>query len=820
MKRMLFNATHAEELRVAIVDGQKLLDLDIESTVRHQKKGNIYKGIVTRVEPSLEAAFVDYGAERQGFLPLKEISRAYFTDYSSSTPMAQVRIQDVIKEDQEFLVQVEKDERGNKGAALTTFISLAGRFLVLMPNNPKGGGISRRIEGEERTELRDAMAQLAVPNEHALIARTAGIGKSFEELQWDLDYLLQLWSAIEGAASERDAPFLVYQESNLVVRAIRDYLKSDIAEIIIDDRQIYERASKFMQQVMPHNLVKLKLYEDSIPLFSRFQIEHQIEAAFSREVRLSSGGALVIDPTEAVVTIDVNSARSTKGADIEETALQTNLEAVDEIARQLRIRDIGGLIVIDLIDMTSSRNQRLVESRLQDALKSDRARVQVGRISRFGLLEMSRQRLRSSLGESNYLPCPRCQGAGHIRAVPSAALSILRILEEEALKENTEAIHAHLPIATATFLLNEKRHELNMIEKRLATRIVVIPTAELETPQFRVKRLRSDDLGEAEPVSYQIELEQEETEYVSATLPVESAQRPAVAHEKLQSAPPPVSARTEKSPGLLRRILAALTATEKTSETKAAPESPSASARRAERPRRRPHGGSARRSQRGPRDDSRRAGRSGRPPRDAERRPAEPSPAREAPEQEERREGARPQRSRGGGRRGRAARGGSEGRGGTQPSGAAGSEAATGDERSSAGEERATARSGRGRRPRSERRERRPPREAADETTVAGGAPPTSSAGEADAEAASAPRHAGFEEAAPRGTDEGSSAPAAGTAAVAAADGATRRAADAPASSGDDGNGGERRSGTPESSATDAEGERPQAALADGSEVR
>jgi len=426
MKRMLFNATHPEELRVAIVDGQKLLDLDIESAVRAQRKGNIYKGRITRVEPSLEAAFVEYGANRQGFLPLKEISRTYFQNYSPSTPMAQVKIDDVVNEGQELVVQVDKDERGTKGAALTTFVSLAGRYLVLMPNNPKGGGISRRISGSDRAELRDAMSGLEIPSSHALIARTAGIGRSSEELQWDLDFLVQLWKAIEEAAGERPAPFLIFQESNLIVRTLRDYLRGDIAEILIDEPGIFERAHKFMSQVMPNSRVKLKLYEDNIPLFSRFQIEHQIETAYSREVRLPSGGALVIDHTEAVVAVDVNSAKATKGGDIEETALQTNLEAVDEVARQLRIRDLGGLIVIDLIDMSASRNQRLVENRLNEALKADRARVQVGRISRFGLLEMSRQRLRSSISDSNYVACPRCEGTGSIRSVTSSALSLLR----------------------------------------------------------------------------------------------------------------------------------------------------------------------------------------------------------------------------------------------------------------------------------------------------------------------------------------------------------------------------------------------------------
>lgn len=553
---MLFNATHPEELRVAIVDGQKLLDLDIESAVRDQKKGNIYKATVTRVEPSLEAAFVDYGAERHGFLPLKEISRAYFNNFSPSKPMAQVRIRDVIKEGQEFLVQIEKEERGNKGAALTTFISLAGRFLVLMPNNPKGGGISRRIEGEERAELRDVMSKLEVPTEHALIARTAGIGKSFESVQWDLDYLLHLWKAIEEASKDRSAPFLVYQESNLVVRAIRDYLRSDITEIVIDDEEIFQRASRFMEQVMPQNLAKLKHYTDTIPLFSRFQIEHQIESAFSRNVRLPAGGSLVIDHTEALVTIDVNSARATKGADIEETALQTNLEAVDEIARQLRVRDLGGLVVLDLIDMTSTRNQRTVEQRLSEAIKVDRARIQTGRISRFGLLEMSRQRLRSSLGEANYVSCPRCDGTGHIRSVPSSALSILRILEEEALKENTEVLHAHLPLQTATFLLNEKRHELNVIEKKLATRIVIIPTQELETPHFNIKRLRGEELNETgESASYLIEFEDEEPDLNLKSIQKKLAsEQPVVAYENLEtpSKPPlPVS----KEVGLFKRFI-------------------------------------------------------------------------------------------------------------------------------------------------------------------------------------------------------------------------------------------------------------------------
>ena len=513
MKRMLFNTTHPEELRLAVVDGQKLVELDIESSAYQQKKGNIYKAKVTRVEPSLEAAFVEYGTERQGFLPLKEISRIYFRDFSDKTPIGQVRIKDVIQEGQEFVVQVEKEERGSKGAALTTFISLAGRYLVLMPNNPKGGGISRRIEGEERVELREAMAQLKLPDDYALIARTAGIGKSTEELQWDLDYLIHLWDAISTASDERTAPFLVYQESNLVVRAVRDYVRGDIGEILVDNNDIHDRIKKFMQQVSPNNLNKLKLYQDATPLFSHFQIEHQIESAFSRDVRLGSGGSIVFDRTEALVTIDVNSARATRGSDIEETALNTNLEAADEIARQLRLRDLGGLLVIDFIDMSSSRNQREVESRLFEALKEDRARVQVGRISRFGMLEMSRQRLRPSLGESSSLVCPRCSGTGHIRSTQSSALNILRIIQEEAMKENTAAVQIHLPVETATFLLNEKRFEISAIETRVGTPIFIIPMVELETPHYHIRRLRSEEFEqETGTPSYNIKIVEQEDE--------------------------------------------------------------------------------------------------------------------------------------------------------------------------------------------------------------------------------------------------------------------------------------------------------------------
>lgn len=547
---MLFNATHPEELRVAIVDGQKLRDLDIESSSNAQRKGNIYQGRITRVEPSLEAAFVDYGAERQGFLPLKEISRSDFRNFSPSTPMAQVRIKDVVEEGQELLVQVEKDERGTKGAALTTFISLAGRYLVLMPNNPKGGGISRRIDGEERADLRDAMSGLECPTEHSLIARTAGIGKSPEELQWDLDFLLQLWTVIDKAAASQESPFLVYQESNLIVRTLRDHLRSDIQEILIDEASVFDRASRFMSQVMPHNSAKLKRYQDAVPLFSRFQIEHQIENAYARSVKLPSGGALVIDHTEAMIAIDVNSARATKGADIEETALQTNLEAVDELARQMRIRDLGGLLVIDLIDMTSPGNKKTVENRLEEALRSDRARIQMGHISRFGLLEMSRQRLRSSISESNYRVCNLCDGTGQVRHVTSSALSFLRILEEEALKENTEAVFAELPVEIATFLLNEKRHEVNQIEARLGTRIVLIPSPALHGSQSNIQRLRSEDLDANENIlaSHKIKIVSDSEAKGEYSLSRKKG-RAAVNLDQIDTPPPPPSSAANEKPG-------------------------------------------------------------------------------------------------------------------------------------------------------------------------------------------------------------------------------------------------------------------------------
>ena len=492
MKRMLFNATQAEELRVAIVDGQKLIDLDIESASKEQRKSNIYKGVITRIEPSLEACFVDYGADRHGFLPFKEVSRAYF---QPGVEVSRAKINEALKEGQELIVQVDKDERGNKGAALTTYVSLAGRYLVLMPNNPRGGGVSRRVDGDERAELRDTMDQLEVPNGMSLIARTAAIGRQAEELQWDLNYLLQLWTAIEGAAKQQNGAFLIYLEGSLVIRAIRDYFHSEIGEILIDTDEVYDQARAFMGTVMPANVNRVKRYRDDVPLFSRFQIEHQIETAFVRQVNLPSGGAIVIDHTEALVAVDVNSGRATKGADIEETAFKTNLEAAEELARQLRLRDLGGLIVIDFIDMENQRNQREVENRLRDALRFDRARVQMGKISRFGLMELSRQRLRPALAETSYISCPRCTGTGHIRSCESAALHILRILEEEAMKENTGAVHVQVPVDVATFLLNEKRPDIQAIELRHKVTILLIPNIHLETPAHTITRLRHDDLN-------------------------------------------------------------------------------------------------------------------------------------------------------------------------------------------------------------------------------------------------------------------------------------------------------------------------------------
>jgi ribonuclease E len=654
MKRILFNATHPEELRLAIVDGQRLLDLDIESTAYQQKKGNVYKGKVTRVEPSLEAAFVDYGMERQGFLPLKEISRIYFSDMPEGTPMSQVRIKDVIKEGQELIVQVEKEERGTKGAALTTFISLAGRYLVLMPNNPKGGGISRRIEGEERAELREAMAELEMPEDCAIIARTAGLGRSTEELQWDLDYLVHLWSAI-SSASEQTAPFLIYQEGNLVVRTIRDYLRSDIGEIVIDNPEVHERVHKFMEQVTPHNLHKLKLYDEETPLFSRFQIEHQIESAFSREVQLSSGGSIVFDRTEALISIDVNSARATKGADIEETALNTNLEAAEEVALQLRLRDLGGLIVIDFIDMTPTRNQRAVEQRLNEALKLDRARVQVGRISRFGLLEMSRQRLRPSLGEASSLVCPRCSGTGHIRGVQSSALHVLRVIQEEAMKENTAELHIHLPVSTATFLLNEKRHELDTMESRLATPIYIIPAPDMETPHYRIRRLRDEDVDANEDrPSYKIErVEDEEmtSEAVPGITQSVKPEKPAVGQLVPTGAAPPRKVKAKE--GIFIRLFKLLFGTgEKKKKKSKAPER----GRGGQRGRR---GGQRARGQGRGRPQQRQ-----RKPQQSQQKPKASDSGEGKPERQEKKEGqprgGRGRRGRGGRRQSQRGKGGSQ----------------------------------------------------------------------------------------------------------------------------------------------------------------
>lgn len=508
MKRMLFNATQAEELRVAIVDGQNLLDLDIETLGKEQRKGNIYKGIITRIEPSLEACFVDYGTDRHGFLPFKEVSRSYFRDYEGG----RARIQDVLKEGMEVIVQVEKDERGNKGAALTTFISLAGRYLVLMPNNPRGGGVSRRIEGEERQELKAAMAQLDIPNGMSIIARTAGIGRSAEELEWDLNYLKQLWQAIEEAGKAHHDPYLLFMESSLLIRAIRDYFRPDIGEILVDNQEVYDQVAEFMSYVMPGNIGRLKLYEDHTPLFSRFQIEHQIESAFSRSVSLPSGGAIVIDHTEALVSIDVNSARATRGADIEDTAFKTNMEAAEEVARQMRLRDLGGLVVIDFIDMENPKHQRDVENVLRDALKKDRARVQMGKLSRFGLLELSRQRLKPALGESSHVACPRCAGTGVIRGIESTALHVLRIIQEEAMKDNTGEVRAQVPVDVATFLLNEKRAELFAMEERLDVNVVLIPNIHLENPHYEINRIRTDDVEEDGEPSYKRVAEPEEDE--------------------------------------------------------------------------------------------------------------------------------------------------------------------------------------------------------------------------------------------------------------------------------------------------------------------
>ena len=557
MKRMLINATQPEECRVAMVDGQFLYDLDIEVAARGRHKASIYKAKITRVEPSLEAAFVDYGAERHGFLPFKEIAREYYADRKAASGEP-ASVKDVLAEGLELLVQVEKEERGRKGAALTTFPSLAGRYLVLMPNNPRAGGISRRIEGDDRAELREALSALEVPVGMGLIVRTAGVGKSQEDLQRDLDYLLKLWRAIEAAVNERPGPFLVYQESNVIIRAIRDYFSKDVSEILVDDGEVYRQAQDFITQVMPESAGKVKLYEGKVPLFSRFQIESQIESAFAHTVRLPSGGSIVIDYTEALVSIDVNSARATKGGDIEETALNTNLEAADEVARQLRLRDVGGLIIIDFIDMTPVRNQREVENRLREALRQDRARIQTRRISRFGLLEMSRQRLRPSLGESSLRTCPTCNGRGHVRGPESLALSILRIVEEEAMKDMTGRIVARLPIEVATFLLNEKREWVFDIEKRTQVRIILVPDPSVILPNYEVERVREEDRqhDSARQASYELTAGVEAATEL-ATEPPARMDEPAV-----KAVPPPAPAAPSspppsdppKKPGLLARL--------------------------------------------------------------------------------------------------------------------------------------------------------------------------------------------------------------------------------------------------------------------------
>lgn len=553
MKRMLINATQQEELRVALVDGQKLYDLDIETPSRQQKKSNIYKGVITRVEPSLEAAFVDYGADRHGFLPFKEITRDYL-DPELAGQNGRPNVKAALKEGQQIVVQVDKEARGTKGAALTTFISLAGRYLVLMPNNPRAGGVSRRIEGDDRQEIREALRELEIPRGMGVIVRTAGVGRSVEEMQWDLDYLKQVWEAILKAADSCKAPMLIYQESNIIIRSLRDYLRSDIGEIIVDNAEIHQRAQDFMRQVMPQNLNKLKLYQEHTPLFTRFQIESQIETAYQREVSLPSGGSVVIDYTEALVSIDINSARATKGADIEETAFNTNLEAVEEIARQMRLRDLGGLIVIDFIDMSANRHQREVENRLRELVKVDRARVQLGRISRFGLLELSRQRLRASLDEASHSVCPRCNGQGSIRGVQSLALALIRLAEEEAIKDRTARVVIQAPVKVATFLLNEKRTALDAIASRHKVAVIIIPNESLETPHFELLRQRTDELPESdtETPSYSLatHYEDQDSGYTGAHAPP-PGEEPLV-QSLSPAAPPAAQAHETDKPGFLK----------------------------------------------------------------------------------------------------------------------------------------------------------------------------------------------------------------------------------------------------------------------------
>ena len=631
MKRMLINAKQSEELRVALVDGQDLLDVDIETPSRAQKKSNIYKGRIIRIEPSLDAAFVDYGADRHGFLPFKEIAREYLRGPADGEDR-RLAVQEAVSSGQEVTVQIEKEERGNKGAALTTFISLAGRYLVLMANNPGAGGISRRVEGDERAELREALGGLDIPEGIGLIVRTAGVGRTTEELQTDVDYLLQVWEAIRRAKQERSAPFLIYQESNIVIRALRDNFRKDIQEILVDTPEVYEQAREFMSLVMPNSVNRLKLYQDRVPLFSRYQIEGRIEGAFDHTVRLPSGGSIVIDHTEALVSIDINSARATRGSDIEQTALQTNLEAAEEIARQFRLRDIGGLIVIDFIDMSPVRNQREVELRLRDALQMDRARIQIGKISRFGLLEMSRQRLRPSLGESSYQICPRCNGRGNIRNTESLAVSVLRLIAGEAMKEHTGRVVAALPVEVATYLLNEKRATLREIEHKSGVELLIVPDPGKDSPDYTIERVRSDDRGHAS---------HHRTSYDLATPPVlavpDTAKRrpPSATEPAVRHLPPPASAPApaEEKPGLLHRLFArplaavrgesretaAATAADEGSQDKAdegseSKAAPPASARRGRR-----RSGGGRREPGSPGDDGRRSEEPRRRPRSSRR---------------------------------------------------------------------------------------------------------------------------------------------------------------------------------------------------------
>ncbi|WP_298831981.1 Rne/Rng family ribonuclease [uncultured Piscinibacter sp.] len=675
MKRMLINATQQEERRLAIVDGQKLLDFETEIEGREQRKGNIYKAVVTRVEPSLEACFVDYGEDRHGFLPFKEIAKEYF---KQGVSVRDAKIQDVISNGQELLVQVEKEERGNKGAALTTFVSLAGRYLVLMPNNPRGGGVSRRIEGEDREELKENLESLDYPKGMSLIARTAGIGRSAAELQWDLNYMLKLWEAIDGAAKSGKGAFLIYQESSLVIRAIRDYFTADIGEILIDTDDIYDQALQFMTHVMPETAHKVKRYRDDAPLFSRFQIEHQIETAFSRTVNLPSGGAIVIDHTEALVSVDVNSARSTRGSDIEETATRTNLEAADEIARQMRLRDLGGLIVVDFIDMEESKNRREVETRLRDALRQDRARVQFSSISKFGLLELSRQRLRPALSEGSHITCPRCNGTGHIRDTESSALQILRMVQEESMKENTAAVHVQVPVEVVSFLLNEKRTEITKIELKQRVTVLLVPNKNLETPNYRLERLRHDDPRlENLQASYSMidEVEEEvgitrrekvkakQEPVIKGILPDAPAPQPVAKPEPVAAAPAPVAAPVAAAPtpagtgffGWVKRLFGAGETSAPTPATApAAAPTPAAAPRKEGRGDRGGRGGrDGRRGERGERGGETRAeGRNGREGKDGRGRRAERPEGAEVPRSEA---GAE---SRGEGRRGgRAERG-------------------------------------------------------------------------------------------------------------------------------------------------------------------